>query len=98
MYTAAEAYTEKAIELAPKMKSGKDAMIAAGIAGDKHLQYRGEAMAKIEISAKVDINAKIDNAYHKLMEEFQNMKRATVVEIAVPALEDGKLTASPTEE
>lgn len=81
MLSVTEAYADRALETVQSSK-GKEAVLAAAIAGDKYLQFRGEATQKIEIGVKVDVNAKIDNAYHAIMEKFENMKRAMVIEIS----------------
>lgn len=86
MFTATEAFVERAIELAPKMTSGKDAMIAAGIGSDKHLQFRGEATQRIEITAKVDFRGELQRLHDEAMTKLAEMKRANVIEIQAEAL------------
>jgi hypothetical protein len=77
---------EKTAELLPGVKNAKDAAIIAGISGDKMLQFAGEAIGKIEVHHKIDLTAKIDNAYKKIIEEFNRVKQAQVIEVAPEAL------------
>jgi hypothetical protein len=88
MYTATEAFVERAIELAPEMKNGKDVMIAAGIGADKFLGFRGEATQRIEINATVNVQSKMDGLYAKMQEKFEEMKLAKAHVVEPAAIEE----------
>jgi hypothetical protein len=77
----AEMATEKEMELVGDCKSLSQVSMTKGIAVDKALMLAGEPIMKLEINHKVDVTAKIDSAFNKIMEEFQNVKRAQVIEV-----------------
>jgi hypothetical protein len=76
----AQAMVEKAIELAPTMKSAKDAAISAGIFGEKFLQFSGEATQRIEIGITV---GNIHDELRRFHEETMRMVEAQVVNTGI---------------
>lgn len=79
-FTATEAFFERAIQLAPDMKSGKDAMIAAGIGAEKVLLFRGEATARIDINTNVNFHSVLSGLVEEAQTKLDQMKRAEVIE------------------
>ena len=84
---ATHVFIDQAMEDAPNM-SGKDAMIAAGIANQNYQLITGGATARLETTARVDFGAELQKLAAQA-EAMLAMKRANVIEVTATALPAG---------
>lgn len=74
--------SERVIELMPTA-STRDSLIGVGILGEKMQLLGGDATSRVDVTHKIDLTEKIERAHDDIVRQFNEMKRAQVVEIGV---------------